>query len=86
MKIVDKKWLYLSVLSVVWGSSFILIKKALIGLTPLQLGALRTLFAAIFLLLIGFSYLKKIKKQQWKWITISAFLGHFYTCFFVCLC
>ena len=64
MKIVDKKWLYLSVLSVVWGSSFILIKKALIGLTPLQLGALRTLFAAIFLLLIGFSYLKKIKKHS----------------------
>ncbi|MDG1270568.1 MAG: permease, partial [Ulvibacter sp.] len=49
MKGIDKKWLYLSVLSVVWGSSFILIKKALIGLTPLQLGALRTLFAAIFL-------------------------------------
>ena len=81
MKIVDKKWLYLSVLSVVWGSSFILIKKALVGLTPLQLGALRTLFAAIFLLLIGFSYLKKIKKQQWKWIVISAFLGTFIPAF-----
>ena len=81
MKIVDKKWLYLIVLSVVWGSSFILIKKALVGLTPLQLGALRTLFAAIFLLLIGFSYLKKIKKQQWKWIVISAFLGTFIPAF-----
>ena len=81
MKIVDKKWLYLSVLSVVWGSSFILIKKALIGLTPLQLGALRTLFAAIFLLFIGFSYLKKIKNQQWKWIVISAFLGTFIPAF-----
>lgn len=81
MKTLDKKWLYLSLLSVVWGSSFILIKKALIGLTPLQLGALRTLFAAIFLLLVGFSFLKKIKKQQWKWITISAFLGTFIPAF-----
>lgn len=81
MKTLDKKWLYLSLLSVVWGSSFILIKKALIGLTPLQLGALRTLFAAIFLLIVGFSFLKKIKKQQWKWITISAFLGTFIPAF-----
>ena len=81
MKTLDKKWLYLSLLSVVWGSSFILIKKALIGLTPLQLGALRTLFAAIFLLIVGFSFLKTIKKQQWKWITISAFLGTFIPAF-----
>lgn len=81
MKGIDKKWLYLIILSVVWGSSFILIKKALVGLTPLQLGALRTLFAAIFLLLIGFRSLKKIKKQQWKWITISAFLGTFIPAF-----
>lgn len=81
MKTPDKKWLYLSLLSVVWGSSFILIKKALIGLTPLQLGALRTLFAGIFLLIVGFSYLKKIRKPQWKWIAISALLGTFIPAF-----
>jgi drug/metabolite transporter (DMT)-like permease len=81
MKSLSKKWLYLIVLSVVWGSSFILIKKGLIGLTPLQLGALRTLFAAIFLLLVGFSKLKQIKRDQWKWITISAFLGTFIPAF-----
>ena len=81
MKTLDKKWLYLSLLSVVWGSSFILIKKALIGLTHLQLGALRTLFAGIFLLIVGFSYLKKIRKPQWKWIAISALLGTFIPAF-----
>jgi drug/metabolite transporter (DMT)-like permease len=81
MKTLDKKWLYLSLLSVVWGSSFILIKKALIGLTPLQLGSLRTLFAGIFLLIVGFSYLKKIRKPQWKWIAISALLGTFIPAF-----
>lgn len=73
--------MYLVILSVVWGSSFILIKKALIGLTPLQLGALRTLFAATFLLLIGFNYVKKIKKHEWKWIAISAFSGTFIPAF-----
>lgn len=81
MKSIEKKWLYLAILSIVWGSSFILIKKSLIGLTPLQLGALRTLFAATFLLLIGFKYLKKIKKHEWKWIAISAFLGTFIPAF-----
>ena len=81
MKTLDKKWLYLSLLSVVWGSSFILIKKALIGLTPLQLGALRTLFGGFFLLIVGFSYLKKIRRPQWKWIAISALLGTFIPAF-----
>ncbi|MDT0556442.1 DMT family transporter [Patiriisocius hiemis] len=81
MKGIDKKWVFLFILSVVWGSSFILIKKALIGLTPLQLGALRTIFAAIFLLIIGFNKLKLIKKTEWKWITISAFVGTFIPAF-----
>ena len=81
MKSIDKKWIYLAILSIVWGSSFILIKKALIGLTPLQLGALRTLFAGIFLLIIGFRKLKTIKKEEWKWISISAFIGTFIPAF-----
>ncbi|UZO81689.1 DMT family transporter [Aquimarina sp. ERC-38] len=71
------KWVYLGVLSLVWGSSFILIKKSLLGLTPLQLGSLRILFAAVFLLLIGLPSLKTIKKKEWKWIAISAFVGTF---------
>ncbi|WP_298548446.1 EamA family transporter [uncultured Aquimarina sp.] len=75
------KWIYLVVLSLVWGSSFILIKKSLIGLTPMQLGALRTLFAAFFLFLIGFRSMKTIKKKEWKWIVISGFLGTFIPAF-----
>jgi len=69
------KWIYLVILSLVWGSSFILIKKGLVGLTPLQLGALRTLFAGFFLLLVGYSKLKTIKRDEWKWVAISGFLG-----------
>ncbi len=77
----QKKWLYLIVLSLIWGSSFILIKKSLIGLTPLQLGALRILFTTVFLLLIGFKSISKIQKHEWKWITISALLGTFFPAF-----
>ena len=71
------KWVLLTVLSLIWGSSFILIKKGLIGLTPLQLGSLRILFAGIFLLIIGFKSISKISFQQWKFIAITAFFGTF---------
>lgn len=77
MDVKNQKWVYLGVLSLVWGSSFILMKKALIGLTPIQLGALRITIAAVFILLIGFKSLKKIQRKHWKYIVYTAFLGTF---------
>lgn len=72
------KWIYLCLLALVWGSSFILIKKGLVGLTPLQVGSLRSVFAALFLAVIGFRSLKHIKGKQWKWIAFSGFFGTFF--------
>ena len=69
------KWFFLIVLALIWGSSFILIKKGLVGLTPFQLGSLRIIFAAVFLLVIGFKSLKTIKQYQWKFIVLSAIVG-----------
>ena len=71
------KWLYLGALALVWGSSFILIKKGLIGLSALQVGSLRIIFASIFLLLIGFKTLKKIPAQKWKYIALTSLFGTF---------
>ena len=71
------KWIYLTILSLVWGSSFILIKKGLVGLNPLQLGSLRIIFAAIFLLLIGFKSLSKIPTTKWKYIALTSMFGTF---------
>jgi drug/metabolite transporter (DMT)-like permease len=76
--LIDKKnlkWIYLIVLSLVWGSSYILIKKALIGLSPLQVGSLRTIISTVLLLLIGFSSLKSIPKDKWKWILITGLVS-----------
>jgi drug/metabolite transporter (DMT)-like permease len=56
-------------------------KKALIGLTPIQVGSLRMLITAAFLLLIGFKSLKKIEKKQWKYIAYTALLGTFFPSF-----
>lgn len=72
------KWIFLGILALVWGSSFILIKKGLVGLTALQVGSLRTVFAALFLLVVGLKSLRKIKGSQWKWIALSGFFGTFF--------
>jgi drug/metabolite transporter (DMT)-like permease len=69
------------VLSLIWGSSFILIKKGLIGLTAIQVGSLRIVFAAFFLLLIGFKSLSKIPKEKWKYIALTSMLGTFIPAF-----
>lgn len=75
------KWFYLLVLSLIWGSSFILIKKGLLGLSAIQLGSLRIIFAAFFLLIIGFKSLKFIPKSKWKYIAVTALFGTFFPAF-----
>jgi drug/metabolite transporter (DMT)-like permease len=75
------KWFLLVTLAFIWGSSFILIKKGLVGLTPMQLGSLRIIFAAVFLLLIGFKSLAKIPHVKWKYIVLTATLGTFIPAF-----
>tara|TARA_R110000850_G_scaffold190308_2_gene316198 strand:- start:37341 stop:38240 length:900 start_codon:yes stop_codon:yes gene_type:complete len=77
----NTRWIFLIILSIVWGSSFILIKKSLIGLTPVQVGALRVLIASVFLFVIGFTHLKRIDKKQWKWIAIAGTIGTFIPAF-----
>jgi len=76
-----KKWFFLAALSLIWGSSFILIKKSLIGLTPIQLGSLRLLFSGSMILLVGFRLIKNITKTQWPWVIGSAILGTFFPAF-----
>lgn len=68
-------------LALIWGSSFILIKKGLIGLTAFQLGACRILFTTLFLWIIGFPALRQIKRKQWRFIIATAFFGTFFPAF-----
>ena len=79
---ISSKWLYLLVLSLIWGSSFILIKKALLGLTPYQLGALRVVITGLILFTMGFKTVKTIKPKDWKWLIVSGVLGSFIPSFF----
>jgi len=77
----NKKWFFLITLALIWGSSFILIKKSLIGLTALQLGALRIIISGLFILMIGFHTLKKLSRTDWKWVIIAGIVGTFLPAF-----
>lgn len=75
------RWFYLIILAIVWGSSFILMKKALIGLTPIQVGALRIIITGILLILVGFKSISTIKKKHWWPLFLTAILGTFFPVF-----
>lgn len=77
MKSLQIKWILLALLALIWGSSFILIKKGLVGLSPFQLGSLRIIFCAIFLLVIGFKSLAEIPLHKWKYVAITSLFGTF---------
>ena len=77
----NTKWFYLIILSFIWGSSYILIKKSLLGFSPLQLGSLRIIITAFVLFVLGFNSLKKIPKNKWKWILATGYVGSFFPSF-----
>ena len=74
----NRKWLYLLILSLVWGSSFILIKKALLGFSAIQLGSLRIVLASSFLFVLGYKSLREIRKRDFKWILAAGLLSSFF--------
>lgn len=76
-----KAWGLLLLLSLIWGSSFILIKKGLIALTPLEVGSIRILSASLFLLPFAISYLRKVKRTQVKYLISVGFVGSFLPAF-----
>ncbi|AKK72483.1 multidrug DMT transporter permease [Chryseobacterium sp. P1-3] len=72
-----EKWVLLIILSIIWGSSFILIKKSLEHFNPFQVGGLRVLIAGIILMPIAISNYKLFPKKHLKWLILAAFTGNF---------
>ncbi len=71
------KWVIFTGLSLVWGSSFILMKLAMLHLSAVQVGALRMIIAGLFLMIIGYKSLKKINFHQWRVLFFIALAGTF---------
>ena len=72
-----QKWILLIGLSVIWGSSFILIKKSLEHFNPYEVGALRVLISGIVLMPYAISKIKQFPKQHLKWLIVAALTGNF---------
>lgn len=63
-------WILLLTLAIIWGSSFILIKKGLYIFSPGQLGSLRLSLAFLFLIPYAVSNIRKVPKDKWLYIIL----------------
>lgn len=69
-------WAILLFLAIIWGLSFLFIKKIVRVLTPIELGAGRVFFAAVFLMPWMVGGLKRIPKKKYKWLFAVGSLGN----------
>ncbi len=70
-------WTILLPLVIVWGSSFILIKKSLLYFTAAEVGILRITITFLFLLPLAIRSLRKIDKKHRTYLIISGVIGSF---------
>ncbi|MEM7551943.1 MAG: DMT family transporter [Bacteroidota bacterium] len=71
-----KAWGFLITLALIWGSSFILIKKGLLSFSADEVGAIRITFAGLALLPFSIGKLKSVKKKNLKLLFITGILGN----------
>ena len=76
MKTEIRNYLILFFLAIVWGSSFILMKRGLEVFTYTQVATLRLFIAFLSLLPFIVRAFKKVAKKHWPAIIITAFLGN----------
>jgi len=70
-----KSWFIIILLSIIWGSSFILIKKSLIAYSPEEVGALRLAISAIAFIPIFLYLMKEYDRKKIGYFIIVALSG-----------
>ncbi len=65
----------LVILALIWGSSFILIKRGLVGLNPQELASLRIVAASIVLVPFAVTRIKRVERTNWKFLLSVGFAG-----------
>jgi drug/metabolite transporter (DMT)-like permease len=68
-------WSLLILLTIVWGSSFILIKKGLTVYSAPQVASIRIFSASLFMVPFAFSWMRRIDKKYYLLIFVSGFIG-----------
>ena len=68
-------WVLLVVLSLIWGTSFILMKKGLVVFSAMELGAARVTVAAALLLPFALREIGRVERSRLKWLALSGTVG-----------
>ena len=69
-------WLAIIGLALIWGSSFILVKKSLLAYSAMQVGALRIFSATLFFVPFFIQRRKHFLPGQWKYLFIAGLTGN----------
>ena len=75
-------WGLLILLALIWGSSFIIIKKGLEIFSPAQVASIRVSSGYLILLVFAARNFRSIQTKKWKYLFISGFTGIFIPAFF----
>jgi drug/metabolite transporter (DMT)-like permease len=71
----------LILLSLIWGTSFILMKRGLLVFSPGEVGSIRVIAAALFLLPISIAHLKSLPTKYYPMLFASGLMGIFFPAF-----
>jgi drug/metabolite transporter (DMT)-like permease len=78
-------WGIFIILSIIWGSSFIMMKEGLLHLTAYQVAALRIVFSGIVLLPSAIKHFRQIPRNKLHVIFMSGVLGSLFPAFLFCI-
>ncbi len=78
-------WLIFITLSIIWGSSFILMKEGLVNLSAYQVASLRIVFSGVVLLPTAIKCFGQIPKNKISIIFLSGLLGSLLPAYLFCI-
>jgi drug/metabolite transporter (DMT)-like permease len=78
-------WLIFIILSVIWGSSFILMKEGMKSLSAYQVASIRILAAGLILLPVALRQFRNVQRKDLPLIILSGLLGTFFPAYLFCI-
>jgi drug/metabolite transporter (DMT)-like permease len=85
LKAQTSKWPLFILLSLIWGSSFILMKLGMQHLTAYQVASIRILSAGLVMLPFAVKGWKQVPKNKIVTVIVAGLLGNFFPAFLYCL-
>ncbi len=70
------QWFILSIMAVIWGTSFILMKRGLISFSHTQVAALRIFISFVLLIPFLFNRIKRVQRKHIKSLISVGFIGN----------